>query len=918
MLGNTTMPHTLADGWHAKALRDLTAPLRTDVLQGLTPQEAATRLTHWGPNALRQGKALAPLTILAGQFRSLVIWVLIGAAVVSTALGELADGIAIVAIVLLNALIGFSQEYRAEQAVATLARLAAPKARVIRGGHAAAVAAADIVPGDILLLEAGDLVAADAPLFEAAALRAIEAPLTGESQPVEKQPSVCPSETPLAERHNMVFFGTSIAGGSGRALAVATGMQTEVGHIATLLETASRDTTPLQRRLDQVARRLLWACLGIVALVFILGLRRAMPPFELFLSAVSLAVAAIPEGLPATVTIALALGVQRMVRRHALVRRLPAVETLGCAQVICSDKTSTLTVGEMTARQLVTSERLYTVSGEGYATRGGFFAKGTPYTSTEDAVLTALLSAAAACNEAEISHTDTRPTVVGDPTEGALLVVAAKGGVTRPGIEAEMPRLSTVPFDSDRKRMTVVRQRHGQPWAFVKGAPEVLLERCSHMLTARGVDVLCDRDRARLLQAGVRMANRALRVLALAERPLAGLPPAASLTVDAETVEQGLTFLGLIGLQDPPRAEARDAITRCKGAGIHVVMITGDHPDTAAAVARELGIMERGDTVVKGSELDRMSDQELMQRAYHIPVYARVTAEHKLRIVRAWKAWGAVVAMTGDGVNDAPALKEAAIGVAMGVAGTEVTKAAADVIITDDNFASIVAAVEEGRGIYDNIAKTLAYLLAGNVGELTVMFLAALLGWPLPLLPLQLLWINLVTDGLPALALVTDPIDPDVLTRPPRPPEAELVDWKFLRRITVIGCLTAGVALSAFAAEWYTHGRLAHARSAAFSVLVVAELLRAFGARSTVRTIWQIGLLSNLRLVLVIVASFALQLAIHSVPALHRLFGTAPISLRQCLAWLAFGAVPLTVLELGKCMRRGHRPGSRSFTPPCT
>jgi Ca2+-transporting ATPase len=771
------------------------------------------------------------------------------------------------------------------------------------------VAAAEIVPGDVLLLEAGDLVAADAHLIEAASLRANEAPLTGESQPVAKQTGPCPSETPLAERHNMVFLGTSIVGGSARALVVTTGMHTEVGHIATLLETATSDTTPLQRRLDLVARRLLWACLGIVALVFAMGLLRAMPPFELFLGAVSLAVAAIPEGLPAVVTVALALGVQRMVRRHALVRRLPAVETLGCAQCICSDKTGTLTMGEMTARTLVTGERIFTVSGEGYATDGVFFADGAEWTPAADPGLSDLLYAAAACNDAELNQQDGRPMVVGDPTEGALLVVAAKGGVTRQHIESEMPRLGIVPFDSDRKRMTVIRRRQGQPWAFAKGAPEVMLSRCTHIRTATGVEVLRDSDRARMLQASALMANDALRVLALAERPFAPFSHTDNATVDAEEVEQGLTFLGLVGLQDPPRAEARDAINRCKRAGIRVVMITGDHPDTARAIARELGILARGDTVLVGRELDGMDDQELARRVHSISVYARVTAAHKLRIVRAWKAGGAVVAMTGDGVNDAPALKEAAIGVAMGITGTEVTKEAADIIITDDNFASIVAAVEEGRGIYDNIAKTLGYLLAGNAGELTVMFFAALLGWPLPLLPLQLLWINLVTDGFPALALATDPIDPDILTRPPRRPEAQLVDWEVLKRLAFIGCLTAGVALSAFAYEWYTNGRLAEARDAAFSVLVTAELLRAFGARSAVKTIWQVGLFSNLRLLAIVAVSFALQLAIHHLPALQTLFGTEPITLPQCLAWLVLGAIPVTVLEMQKVWQQTRQVG---------
>jgi Ca2+-transporting ATPase len=890
------MPHDTRTSWHNQPIPALTAQFRTDVQHGLTSSEAVQRLQHDGRNELRKGKTVSPLALLAAQFSNLVIWVLIGAALISVALGEVVDGIAILAIVVLNAVIGFFQEYRAEQAVAALARLTAPRARVVRDGHAAMIAAAEVVRGDIVLLDAGDLVAADARLVEASVLRTSEAPLTGESQPVEKQVGVCPSETPLAERQNMVFLGTSIASGSGRALVIATGMDTEVGHIAALLETASSDVTPLQRRLDQVGRRLLWACLGIVALVFTLGLLRTVAPFELFLSAVSLAVAAIPEGLPAVVTIALALGVQRMARRHALVRRLPAVETLGCAQVICSDKTGTLTVGEMTARKVVTSARIFSVSGEGYATTGGFFTDGVPCPAADEPLLSALLRAAAACNDAEFRQQDNGPTVVGDPTEVALLVVAAKGGITRESIEAEFPRLGTLPFDSDRKCMTVMRTRVGQSWAFVKGAPEVILERCTAIRTRQGVQPLTDSDRARMLQASALMAHDALRVLALAERPLDTL-------ADPEMIEQELIFLGLIGLQDPPRAEVFEAVRRCKRAGIRTVMITGDHPDTAGAVARELGILEAGDAVVVGSELDRMSDKALAQRVPGIAVYARVTAEHKLRIVRAWKARGMVVAMTGDGVNDAPALKEASIGVAMGITGTEVTKEAAAIVITDDNFASIVAAVEEGRGIYDNITKTLAYLLAGNAGELAIMFIAALVGWPLPLLPIQLLWINLVTDGLPALALATDPIDPGVLTRPPRRPEAQLLDWAFGKRIALIGGLTAGVALSAFAYEWYIDKNLADARDAAFSVLVIEELLRSFSMRSDTRTVWQVGLWSNMQLCVVVAVSFALQLAIHHLPALQALFGTSPISLGQCVAWVALGSLPLLVLELRKVLR---------------
>jgi Ca2+-transporting ATPase len=912
------MQRDAREGWHDKSIAALTAQLGTDVQQGLAPHEATQRLHQWGRNELHTGPAITPLALLAGQFRSLVIWVLIGAALVSVALGEVVDSVAILAIVVLNAVLGFCQEYRAERAVVALGRLTAPRARVVRGGHAAEIAAAEVVCGDVLLLDAGDLVAADACLLDAAALRTSEAPLTGESPPVEKQPGLCAPETPLAERHNMVFLGTSVAGGSGRALVVATGMDTEVGHIATLIETARNDATPLQHRLDQVAHRLLWVCLGIVGLVFGLGLLRDMAPFELFLGAVSLAVAAIPEGLPAVVTMALALGVQRMVRRHVLVRRLPAVETLGCTQVICTDKTGTLTVGAMTARTVATSAGLFTVSGEGYATTGVFCADGVARTTAQEPLLGNVLRVAVACNDAELHEQDHHPVLVGDTTEGALLVVAAKGGITRSSIEAEMPRLRTLPFDAERKRMTVIRQRCGHPWAFTKGAPEALLARCSHIRTAQGVAVMTDSDRTRMLHASARMAHEALRVLALAERSLPQWPLEDPGAANPEVIEQDLTFLGLIGLQDPPRPEVFDAVQQCKRAGIRTVMITGDHPDTARAIARELGILTPDDAVVIGSDLDGMSEQELAQHVPNVYVYARVTAEHKLRIVRAWKTRGTVVAMTGDGVNDAPALKEASVGVSMGLTGTEVTKEAAAIIITDDNFASIVAAVEEGRGIYDNIAKTLAYLLGGNAGELALMCVAALVGWPLPLLPVQLLWINLVTDGLPALALAADPIDPGVMRRPPRHPAMSLVDWSFLKRIILVGCLTAGVALSAFAYAWYSGYNLTHARDAAFSVLVVAELLRAFGARSNTRTVWQMGLLSNRPLCVIVVASLGLQLTLHHLPALQTLFGTAPGSLSQYVAWLVLGSIPLIALEVHKVFSRSSPGHSDNVSSPMT
>lgn len=900
-------PHPIAvrRAWHAAGLKSLAGDFATDPTTGLTSEEAKQRLQRYGKNELQKGRRISALAILLGQFSSLIIWVLIGAAGVSVYLGEKVDGMAIIAIVVLNALIGFIQEFRAEKATAALASLAAPKARVMRDGHALECVASEVVAGDVLLLEAGDLVAADARLLEASQLRANEAPLTGESQPVEKKIEVQPQETPLAERRNMLYLGTSIVAGSGRALVVATGMDTEVGHIAQLLQTAGAGETPLQRRLDSAGRRLLWISLGIVSLVFVLGLLRGSDPFELFRTAISLAVAAIPEGLPAVVTVALALGVQRMARRHALVRRLPSVETLGCAQVICTDKTGTLTADAMTVRKIVTQDSLFSVTGEGYQPSGFFISDGRE--QRDDPLLFALLWAAAACNDAELSVKEGRPGIVGDPTEAALLVAAAKWGIRREDIETEMPRLVSLPFDSERKRMTVVRRREDASRAFVKGAPEVILERCTSIRTQEGVRGITAEDHAAMVQVGKLLASDALRVLAIAERALESFPFNSSALPDAAEVEQNLMLLGLVGLQDPPRGEVREAIAKCQRAGIKTVMITGDHPDTARAIAHELGILAKGDKVALGVELENLSDEELREQVAQIAVYARVTAEHKLRIVRAWKATGAVVAMTGDGVNDAPALQEASIGIAMGITGTEVTKETADLIITDDNFASIVAAVEEGRGIYDNISKTLAYLLFAAAAELAIMLFAALAGWPAPLLPLHLLWINLVTGGLPALALATDPIDADVLSRPPRRPQAELLDRNFLKLTLFTGLLTASVSFGVFAYEFNKGSSLDQARDAAFTALVIAELIRSFGARSNSKTLFEIGLLSNLWLFIVVTVSFSLQLLIHHVAALRALFSIEPQSWEQCVTWIGLGFIPLTVLEIRKILqRRGH------------
>ncbi|WP_181444387.1 cation-translocating P-type ATPase [Legionella pneumophila] len=890
----------MAEQWHEKSPTEIASQCNIDLSLGLSEKEAKLRLKEVGPNLLSKQKRTSPFIIFLQQFESVVIWVLLGAVLVSFLLDEKADAIAILAIVILNAIIGFFLEYRADRAMLALQQMAAPKATVLRDGHAKVIAASDIVPGDILLFESGDLIAADARLFELSALKVNEAPLTGESIPVAKNLEVCAKETPLADRKNMVFTGTSIADGTGRALVVATGMQTEMGHIAKMLGEASRDETPLQKKLNQVGSRLLWLCFFIIIAIFGLGLLRNISLFSLFMSSVSLAVAAIPEGLPAVVTVALALGVQRMVRRAVLVRRLSAVETLGCLQVICTNKTGTLTVGEMTARKLVTASDVYSIHGEGYNLSGGFTLQGQEINVSEDPLLQATLQAMVACNNASFESQGGQVATVGDPTEVALLVAAAKGGLWRGELQTSYPRIKELPFSSERKRMTVVCRQDHEHIAFVKGAPEVILERCTHILTKTGIKKLTPNDKARMKQSCELMASEALRLLAFAKRQL---EPAA-LEKEEEEIEHNLVFLGLIGLQDPPHASSKESISRCKKAGIKPVMITGDHPDTARAIAKELGILEAGDRLLTGNELENMPEEEFNHCVKDIAVYARVTAEHKLKIVRAWKKQQMVVAMTGDGVNDAPALKEASVGIAMGKTGTAVTKEASDIIVMDNNFTSIVAGIEEGRTIYDNIAKTLAYLLAGNSGELLVVFIALLIGWPLPLLPIQLLWINLVTDGLPAIGLATDMSEPGILNRPPRATQKSMMDRAFFKRVTFVGCLKALVILSVFAYEYLIDKDLIQAQDAAFSVLVTAELLWAFGARSDTKNIWQVGLFSNLRLFFIVSISFSLQVLIHHIPVLRELFGIQPVSFTQCLVWILLGMVPLLVIEAQKRLRK--------------
>ncbi len=888
--------------WHAFPVTEVLDRLGAS-RAGLSDEEVARRLARHGPNALAEAQPIRPLAILLAQFRSLLIALLAGAAAVSAALGEWLDASAIAAIVLLNAAIGFYQEYGAERSIAALRKLTAPRAKVRRAGSVRALAAVELVPGDVVLLEAGDLVPTDLRLLDAASLRCNEAALTGESEPVSKRAErALGIDVPLGDRVNLAFLGTSVVGGTGEGVVVATGMGTEFGHIARLLAGAREEPTPLQRRLEALGRVLVWASLAIVALLFGVGLLRRLPALELFLTSISLAVAAVPEGLPAVVTVALAVGVTRMARRRALIRRLPAVETLGEATVICSDKTGTLTVGEMTVRALWTAGAAFDVTGEGYAPAGELrAAEERPHADAERRVHD-LLETLVGCNDAYLVEESGVWKAIGDPTEAALLAAGAKLGIRREDLERERPRVRTWPFDSERKRMSVARkQPGGEAQLLVKGAPDVLLERCTRFLGLDGPRPLGAVEREAIVAAHAALTGRALRVLGAARREL---EPEELGVDDPETLERDLLFVGLTGMYDPPRPEARRAVGLCREAGIRVVMITGDHPRTALAVARELDIAGPADLALSGSELDALSDEALGDRVRSTAVYARVRAEHKLRIVRAWQAHGDVVAMTGDGVNDAPAIRGADIGIAMGITGTEVTKEASDMIVTDDNFASIVAAVEEGRGVYDNVRKTLQYLLAGNAGELLLMAACIAAGLPVPLLPIHLLWINLVTDGLPALCLATDPLDPDLMRRPPRARDS-LTSRRFALGLLSTGLLTAGASLAAylwalrFASE-------SEARTYAFATLVFAEILRAFGARSETKAVWEIGLFSNLRLAAVAAATVAFQIASHHFAPLRSIFDTTPLGWAECSALLGVAAVPLLALELTKLARRPH------------
>ena len=861
--------------------RQVLDTLDTDPDQGLTQGEGARRLAGYGENKLEKAKPPGLFRQVLAQLRDPMILVLLAAAALSFFAGggqDWLDTAIILLIVVFNTVISVSQEDNARKALEALEKLAAPRARVLREGVERRLESTHLVPGDILLLEAGDYVPADGRILWAAGLQTDESAMTGESLPVHKRAGDgLPPDTPLAERKNMVIGGTVVTGGRAKVVVTATGMQTEMGKIAGLLLRQGQGETPLQRKMKEVSRVLSLVCVGVCAVMFGVGMLQHRDILDMFLTAVALAVAAIPEGLPAIVTIVLAVGVGRMARRNAIIKRLPAVETLGCASVICSDKTGTLTKNQMTVLEVW-----------------------TPAPALRDRALTL----GTLCGDAQEGPGG----YIGDPTETAIAQAAAQAGLEKAALERDMPRRGEAPFDSVRKRMATCHALpNGEALVAVKGAPEAVLARCTHLLGAQGPRPLTDGDRRRIAQVGGDLAGQALRVLAVAQR----LQPTLPKSMAAEGLEAELTFVGLIGMMDPPRPEVRQAVDRCAGAGIRPVMITGDHKDTAVAIAKQLNIYRPGDKAIDGAGLDFLPQETLEEEIEAFSVYARVTPEHKMRIVQAWQRRGHVVAMTGDGVNDAPALKAADIGCAMGKTGTDVAKGAADMILTDDNFATVVAAVEQGRGIYANIRKAIHYLLSCNIGEILTIFLATLL--PVsqaPLSPVQLLWLNLVTDSLPALALGMEPVEKTAMTQPPRGKEEPLFSRAFSRRLAWQGALVGGITLLAYGLGFHLTGTFAVANTMAFATLTFSQLFHAFDVRSETTPLFRLGWFSNPAMNRAFLAGAALQGAVLLAPPLQGAFSVVPLALEQWGMVLALALTPLVVCEAAKLLRPKGRKKS--------
>jgi Ca2+-transporting ATPase len=923
----------LSISWHSMSSTDVLKQLNTPLEQGLSPEEVKARQEKYGPNELTEAPPTTFWEMLWSQINSFVIYMLLAASIISALLGDYVEAIAILAIVVLNAIMGIIQESQAEAALAALKKLAAPESSVLRGGHRLSVPATELVPGDIVFLEAGNYIPADVRLLEAVNLRVDEASLTGESLPVEKNAQTrLEADIPLGDQKNTAFMGTLVNYGRGKGVVVSIGMQTQLGMIATMLQSVENEETPLQRRLDQLGKVLGWGSLAVCGLVFVIGAVRfilgngfanilspaALEEFtNLFMIAVSLAIAAVPEGLPAVVTISLALGMREMVRRHALIRKLSSVETLGSATVICSDKTGTLTQNEMTVTRIWADDQFVDVTGSGYAPKGDFKVDNENVSLDKYPAVKTSLWLGTLNNDAQLEHAgeqDGQQTfrMIGDPTEGAILVAALKAGASAKSLNDAYPRQQEIPFDSTRKRMVTVHSVEDpqdadispltgdekREWHIiaVKGAPDVVLNLCSHIQTMENGDLkLTEERRQEVLAANDAMTGGALRVLGVAYRMLPVLPD----EINSEELEKDLTFVGLIGMIDPARTEVKDALDTARDAGIRTIMITGDYPNTARAIAEEIGLLQTGHKVMTGADINNLSDEEMIQNVMETDVYARVSPEHKMRIVDALRANDEVVAMTGDGVNDAPAIKRADIGVAMGITGTDVAKGTADMVLTDDNYASIVSAVEQGRVIYSNIRKFVYYLLSCNAAEIMVIFLATLFGWPVPLTAIQLLWLNLVTDGAPALALGTEPGDPDIMDQPPRPTNEPIINKFMLVGIVVQTVAITAVTLGAFALG-LKQGSIDFAETMAFTTLSISELFRAFTARSEYYPLLKIGLLKNKLMNWAVLGSLVLIMLVIYIPFLQPIFNTAPLGWAQWLEILPLILVPSVAAEVTK------------------
>ena len=931
--------------WHALDYEAVLNRLKTTAEYGLTTEEAERRLEQYGPNQLTEAPPITFWQMLWAQFNNFVVIMLVVASVISAFLGDYIEAAAIMAIVVLNTALGVIQERRAEQALAALKKLAAPEAHVLRDGSRKTIPATQLVPGDVVFLEAGNFIPADLRLIEAVNLRVEEAALTGESVPVQKDAAArLEDDIPLGDRKNTVFMGTVVNYGRGKGIVVNTGMQTQIGLIAEMLQSVESEPTPLQRRLDQLGKTLGWAALAICAVVFLVGLLRGNNPLDMFMIAVGLAIAAVPEGLPAVVTISLALGMREMIKRHALIRRLSSVETLGSATTICSDKTGTLTQNEMTATRLWVDGVLLNITGGGYSPHGEFQRDGETVNITDYPGAATTLWAAVLNNDAELEISGSRDDkatfrMIGDPTEGALIVAGAKAGANAKDLNQAFPRVQEVPFDSARKRMITIHairdpkpedlspfkddSQSGRYVIIVKGAPDVVLNLCTHYQTVDNrILPLDEEQRNRVLDANDAMTQDALRVLGMAYRVVPELPQ----EINADSLEEDLVFTGLVGMIDPARPEVPPALAVASKAGIRTIMITGDYPKTARAIAEEIGLLRKGHKVLTGPDLNEIDDDQLRQEVKVTDVFARVSPEHKMRIVDALRAEGEVVAMTGDGVNDAPAIKRANIGVAMGITGTDVAKESADMVLTDDNYASIVSAVEQGRIIYSNIRKFVFFLLSSNVAEIMIIFLATLAGLPTPLTVIQLLWLNLLTDGAPALALAMEKGDPDIMDQPPRPASEPIINGPMRTGILLQTIAQTGATLSAFVLGllWHLESALPAganplvyllqydwrgvdvqtAETMAFVTLSLCELFRAYTVRSERNSVFQIGLFSNKYMQYAVGISLVLLLAVVNIPFLQPIFNTHFLSGTEWLIVVGLATIPAIVEEITKFFLR--------------